>query len=1061
VTAALLLAMLAAQTPGADSLRVLAVRLPESALAAEARARPLAAREAVAGALAAGDLVAARRLAAAHAEAWSDSFLIRDVQRFAAWPPSRRAARVWVDSVRRVGVAAFGRDGPMAAIAVWRRAYRRASANSDSAAMAGLFANIGAGFLEESRLDSAEPYLERAHTLSVTVGDRRVEGNAVQLLADIQAERGELERARQGYARAVTLREQIGDSRGLASARTSMGLLAQAVGDLADARRQFEAALAINRRDGRDESAAVNLVNLAGLASLEGDFARAEQWYRDALATWRTREQWADAAVALHGLGQLELRRGDYPAAVAVLREALVILDRTGPVGDAVEVRRFLASALAARGDLQGAIDHLRIAQTQADSGAAPDVRAGLALARGDLAFQLNQLAEAGRWYALAEVRFRQAEDWAGVAEAQQGQGLILIERDDFARAQPLLEAALRSQREAGNRRGAELTRLLLGRLAALRGDTATARRQLDGAIAELDRLADPVATAAALAERGSLEVGAVAESLYRAGLARLDGRVAPEVAWGLHLGLAQAFRARGAMDAAARELRTAAADLQRAGRSLVLPERRAAFLADKWDVYAELALVERARGRPGAAFEASERLRARDMVELLGRGRVSAPSDTAAELVAREQDLRRRIAELMQEAEGAGSGELRGPDLTLPAGATRAALLRAQEFYAELLLELRERAPRHAALLSRDVAEWRDVAQRLAPDEAFVEYLLTDSASLAFVVVRDSLSVVDLGVGRREVARQVEFARGTLERRAVQQADSMWRAPLRRLHGELIAPIEDAGLLAGKTRLVLVPHAELHYLPFAALTDAAGEGQARFLVERYELALTPSASVWLALARRRSPGGSAGALALAPKPDVLPASRREVEAIGRRLGTDALVVAGGDATEAAFRREAPRRRVLHLATYGLLNKQNPLFSFVELGAGEGHDGRLEVHEVFGLDLAADLVVLSACQTGLGSGAVADVPAGDDWVSLTRAFLHAGAASVVATLWPVEDLATASLMEQFYGNTPERDPARALARAQRALLTRTATSHPFYWAGFVTVDGAGRGAGDR
>jgi CHAT domain-containing protein len=112
------------------------------------------------------------------------------------------------------------------------------------------------------------------------------------------------------------------------------------------------------------------------------------------------------------------------------------------------------------------------------------------------------------------------------------------------------------------------------------------------------------------------------------------------------------------------------------------------------------------------------------------------------------------------------------------------------------------------------------------------------------------------------------------------------------------------------------------------------------------------------------------------------------------------------------------------------------------------------VHEVFGLDLAADLVVLSACQTGLASGALADLPAGDDWIGLTRGFLHAGARHVVATLWPVQDLATAALMERFYeGFTDSTDPVRALAGAQRALIAEPATAHPFYWAGFVAVGG--------
>ena len=171
-------------------------------------------------------------------------------------------------------------------------------------------------------------------------------------------------------------------------------------------------------------------------------------------------------------------------------------------------------------------------------------------------------------------------------------------------------------------------------------------------------------------------------------------------------------------------------------------------------------------------------------------------------------------------------------------------------------------------------------------------------------------------------------------------------------------------------------------------------------------------------------------------------------------VGGNARVLTGGEATEAAFRREAPTRRLIHLATYGVLNKQNPLFSFVDLAPDRQHDGRLEAHEVFGLKLVADLVVLSACQTALASGAAADVPAGDDWVGLSRAFLTAGAKNVMASLWAVQDRATATLMQRFYEHYRDgADPARTLAAAQRAMLAVPATANPYYWAGFEVVGG--------
>src|SRR5213076_2627925 len=147
---------------------------------------------------------------------------------------------------------------------------------------------------------------------------------------------------------------------------------------------------------------------------------------------------------------------------------------------------------------------------------------------------------------------------------------------------------------------------------------------------------------------------------------------VAPEIAWRLHAGLGRAWHARGLDDQAARELRAALADIERPGGSLALPERRSAFLADKWDVYAQLAVVERSRALPAAAFEASERLRAREMLELLQRGRVASPTDTAGDLVVREQDLRRHIAELTHDLDAADAAALRDPGAVTTGTATR-----------------------------------------------------------------------------------------------------------------------------------------------------------------------------------------------------------------------------------------------------------------------------------------------------------------------------------------------------------------------------------------------------
>lgn len=143
---------------------------------------------------------------------------------------------------------------------------------------------------------------------------------------------------------------------------------------------------------------------------------------------------------------------------------------------------------------------------------------------------------------------------------------------------------------------------------------------------------------------------------------------------------------------------------------------------------------------------------------------------------------------------------------------------------------------------------------------------------------------------------------------------------------------------------------------------------------------------------------------------------------------------------------------MIHLATHGYFNKLNPLLSGVELEPDRREDGRLEVHEILSLELKAHLVTLSACDTALGSGYFADVPAGEDFVGLTRAFMFAGSPSVLASLWEVNDRSTLRFMRAFYRHQTSADKVLALAQAQREFRARMGRySHPYFWAPFVLV----------
>jgi CHAT domain-containing protein/tetratricopeptide (TPR) repeat protein len=1054
--------------PAVDSIHRLATAGFDSALSSYVAERPDEAREALRQLLIGSTrpvstveqrtrLTAAERVAAAFAVSWEDSFLVTQVTWFRARAPQEQRTWAQADSIHREGVEAAYRDGPEVAVRHWRESLHLRASLHDSAGVAASLASIGGGLYLAGELDSASIYLERARRVADLVGDHRIAGNAVVNLGSILYARGDLRRATERYEEALTIHRGIGDARGMAADYNNLGLIAEDLGDLEAARDAYEAALALNRKHAHSSSAADNLLNLGNIESTEANYARASARYRQALAIYRQLDEPLNEALVLHNLGLLNVRRGDYPGAARQLSNALEFYQGMGETEEAISTGRALADVHAAMGDLQTAVRMLHEAETFARSDEmATRFRAGLALSRADLAVRFNRLADAERDYALARRLYREDDNPTGQAEAQQGQGVLLLMRGDYADAREMLELALRTQQRSGNTRSAAWTNVLTAIAKEELGDTTGARLNLEEAVQTFRHLRDATSEAAALGALGDLQRRAgmtlAAESSYHRGLRLISDRIAPAVVWRLHAGLGTALAGRNAQAEAAHAFQAAIDEIEGMSGTLVLEERRAAFLADKWDVYAELALVERRRGRHAAAFEISERMRARQMLDLVARGRIAgAPSDS--ELREREHTLRRRVAELtgVLMAPTTRSAALRGPDLSgRDPAVLREALTRAQQEYAKLLPAIRESAPAYATLVTGEIASTPAIRRRLDADRVLLEYLLTDSTSVVFVVTRDTVVSLDLNVGRQSIARLVDFARGTLLRPERERPGPAWPAALRRLYDQLVAPVETAGLLRGKRRLLIVPHAELHYLPFEALL--VSDSPLQFLIDRYDVAYAPSGSVWVQLGERARSSYADRVLALAPRVDALPGSREEVEEISRIYGDRMTALIGSAATEEAFSRAASDHGILHFATYGILNKHNPLFSFVELTADRGNDGRLEVHEVFGLDLSARLVVLSACQTALGSGALADVPPGDDWVGLVRAFLYAGTSQVIAALWPAEDRATADLMKHFYHHLEAgHAPSVALARAKRALIHDQATAHPFYWAGFVAV----------
>jgi CHAT domain-containing protein len=260
-----------------------------------------------------------------------------------------------------------------------------------------------------------------------------------------------------------------------------------------------------------------------------------------------------------------------------------------------------------------------------------------------------------------------------------------------------------------------------------------------------------------------------------------------------------------------------------------------------------------------------------------------------------------------------------------------------------------------------------------------------------------------------------------------------------RELHGWLLAPAANAVQQA--THLGIVPHGFLHYLSFGTLSDGS-----EFLIDRAPLFYLPSVSVLRYTLERRKAERNTRVLAIGnPALDdpalALPFAEQEVGSI-RWNFPEVTVLTGEKATESWVVRHISDFGIIHVASHGEFDPVNPLFSAVKLVKDLHQDGDLEAAEVFGLRIRADLVMLSACQTGLGR-----VSAGDDVVGLNRAFLYAGTHAIVSSLWRVSDISTALLAKHFYREYGPLNKAAALRRA--ALHVKNLYPHPGYWGGFV------------
>jgi CHAT domain-containing protein len=333
---------------------------------------------------------------------------------------------------------------------------------------------------------------------------------------------------------------------------------------------------------------------------------------------------------------------------------------------------------------------------------------------------------------------------------------------------------------------------------------------------------------------------------------------------------------------------------------------------------------------------------------------------------------------------------------------------------------------------------------QTLGENDILIEYTIARQRVHVFVVSREVVRVVCDLTTADSLRMRLQQLRSCFNPATARQSLIEGRGGsayvrtercLRELYAELIKPIEP---LIEDRKLLIVPHGPLHYVPFHALHDGRGH-----MIDRQDISYSPSASAYkFCVERGRVRRADGPALVMGVPDQAAPYIQDEIAAM-KSLWPEAQVYLGPEATLDRLKQLAPTCRMLHLASHAAFRRDNPLFSAFQLG-----DGWLTFYDVLELNLNAELVTLSACETGLN-----EVLAGDELVGLMRGFLYGGASSLLVSLWMISDRCTAELMGQFYRGLAEGASKRAaLCQAQRRL--KQVYEHPYYWAPFVLLGAA-------
>ena len=940
------------------------------------------------------------------------------------------------------------------------------------------FFYYGLGVLYENKMrdfPSALSSYEKALASARETGRPAEEAKHLNTIGNFHWARSSYPKALECYEKALEVNAKYGDKPERARFLGNCGIIHCNMGNPLRGRECYQQALSLDREAGQKIHEAAMLRGIGFTHYRRGEYKESLSSYGQALQLARDYADKQGEGRYLTDLATSHGAKGDYSEAIPFYQDALAISRELGDQYNQIVTLNSLGNTFWTIGDFSKALEHefdaLKISREAGNKALEADCQNSIGLifqATGDY-------DRAHEQYKLALGIRREAGNKSGEGVCLNNIGILLQAQKKYAESIPPLEESLRRAREGGEKKsiGNRLNNLAVASGMLGRFDEALARSEESLEIAR--GIGDREGEILALRSKGLFclkrNENGRAVALFEEALRLAEASGLPKHSWQIQSCLGEVHENLGDLEkAAASYLKSIEMAESLRGR-LQSGEQKAGFLGSAMEVYEKAVNVLYAlhQRNPQAGYDrdclaVAEKAKARAFLDGLEEARVDLRAGLTADQREEEGSISLRIAAIQTEIVKPGLPESRREGLLRD-------LEEAEAEHSLFIQKMRGVNPGYANLVSPETLSLERIQDGLSDGRtAICEYFVGEDTAYIFFITRNGFSLEILPDGQRLLEKAGDYIRLLSSR---ESAPGQILAAGESLYNGLLGKVQ--GRLGPIVRLIFVPDGRLHYLPFEGL--AMDDGTGRFLVEKYRVSYAPSASSLLYLRGRRRDGVPGKALLAFADPlnsvgkksseslssddimrefylqqgfelPALPHSREEIRTIERSLKAGRKEMYSGEKAKEEIVKSLslPDYRIIHFATHGLVDTRVPMRSalVLSLDADPREDGFFQAREILQARLNADLVVLSACQSGRGK-----LEKGEGVSGLARAFFHAGAQSVLATLWSINDKATSRFMGGFYDSLSlgkSKDEALQLAKIR---LLRSEYSHPFYWAAFV------------